>query len=841
MTDAFLPPLDHGAACTRRHALKVFAATGGALVTGRLGRSWGATPWGEPPNAILLTEQDTGLRVGKKHPYETAIRQADPTLALEPNGERLWTSWTGLHGDSDTIMLRSFSPGDGDWGPVVPVHENIGGSAGLAFQSEAAFVNHKLLIVWSYYTGQGWVLFARSFDPASSTFGEPCPLSESADAGVVLFHPAVAANGDRALVVWQSKPRSRDRFGIWGRWVSVEGQPLGEPFAVAVDPERDCCRPAVAAAPGGDGFAVAYDRQDAPGTQNIYVTLIDARTSKCGAALPASNHPASDVTPSVAYSPGGDHLWIGWHSNRKGTDGWDVPRWYRLAALRLSDTTWHEPIQEPAGRDLDRRGTVQGFELVRLCTLPGGAVCVLGRPSHNFCLQYYAADGVSTLYRLPEDGWGGRGRFLRGAFDTSGTLWVTRRDLQTNVLHRIDGFDPTWGPPALRPRSETQSAPPRPLAGRTARYVWPEAASASRPTDTEPQPAEQELNLYFGDIHGHSWQSDGMGEPEESFLRTRDVFQDDFHALTDHDRFVGKRLMDGQWQQQKDLVEHYHEPNRFVTLFAQEWTTPRTNRPHGYGHFIVYSADPRIPLFDHGDPKYRDLRDLYAALPAHGAIAIPHHIGWTGIPWDELDPEFTPAVEACSVHGAFEYEGNEPIPHRGGMKGCFLRDGWNRGQRFGVVGGSDQHGLIWHHGVCWKRNAYRAGLTGVWAPELTRDAILDAIRSRRTFATTGVKLRLRFEINGRIMGSAIQTEDPPSLHVDVAVPPEEGKLRWFHIVRNGAVIHTYGGEGQRSRYTFVDEDCPAGATSCYYLRLTLADRNMAWSSPIWVTRRSAIG
>jgi len=206
------------------------------------------------------------------------------------------------------------------------------------------------------------------------------------------------------------------------------------------------------------------------------------------------------------------------------------------------------------------------------------------------------------------------------------------------------------------------------------------------------------------------------------------------------------------------------------------------------------------------------------------------------VPWDALDSELTPAVEICSVHGAFEYQGNEPIRHRGGAQGCFVRDGLARGLRFGLVGGSDQHGLIWHHGVCWKRNAFRAGLTGVWAPALTREAILDAIRARRTFATTGVKLQIRFSVADALMGSAVETADPPAIRVDVAVPPEEGRLAWLQIVRNGTVVHRYGGEGQRSRYTFVDEHAQPGATSSYYLRVTLADGNMAWSSPIWVQR-----
>ncbi|GAF88288.1 unnamed protein product, partial [marine sediment metagenome] len=207
-------------------------------------------------------------------------------------------------------------------------------------------------------------------------------------------------------------------------------------------------------------------------------------------------------------------LWVAWHSNRSGVDGWDIPRWYRLAALRLRDGTWHEPVGEPLGRDLERRGTIQGFELVRLVVAPSGAVCVLGRPSHNFCVQYYSGDAKAPLYRLPADGWGGRGRFMRGVFDGDGALWVTRRDLQVNVLHRIDGFDGSLKPPVLKLCEAPAREKMGPLAGVTVRYAWP-AAARRRITAATPYD-EGKLNVYFGDIHGHSWQSDGMGEPEES-------------------------------------------------------------------------------------------------------------------------------------------------------------------------------------------------------------------------------------------------------------------------------------------------------------------------------------
>ncbi|MCP4593616.1 MAG: CehA/McbA family metallohydrolase [bacterium] len=827
MNDLYLIPEGTSGGCSRRHVLKTFAAAaGGTLLAGPLQRCLAGLPWAESPEALQLTSKTHPLNLGGTTAYEKSIHQRHPTLALEPGGGRLWTSWTRTQEGKTGIWLRAFSTDALEWGEIQQIGDAQSASSNVAHESEIAFIDGRVLVVWSELTPAGWQINARAYDVATERFGPIQSLAGGGEGAPLHAKPSMASNGKRLLVAWQTKPRGANAWGIRACALGSDGSLVGEAVDIT-DDSRDCCRPAVAAAPDGSGFAVAYDRQDQPGTQNVYVALMDEAGRRVGQPLQASRHPATDLAPAVAFSPDGELLWVAWHSNRSGSNGWDIPRWYELRALRLGDRTWHRPVGLSKPSPADKRYTDQGFELVRLAVTASGAVCVLGRPSHNFCLQYHASDGTSPIYRLPRDGWGGRGRWMRGAFDAHGSLWVTRRDLNGNVLHRIAGFEDVAGPPSLEPDGEAQRAPLESLGGIHLRYAWPEKSAAAYP---------DKLDLYFGDIHGHSWQSDGMGEPEEAYLRARDVLQDDFHVLTDHDRFVGKCIMDGQWQEQKDIAEHYHAPGKFVTLFGQEWTSPRASSRHGWGHFNIYTSDPRVPRFDHGHPRYRDLPDLFEYLRTYEAFAIPHHIGWTGVRWDVWDPELIPAVEICSVHGAFEYEGNEPISHRGGTTGSFVRDGLANGLRFGIVGGSDQHGLIWHHGVCWKRNAYRAGLTGVWAPALTRQAISDAFRARRTFATTGVKLSLRFTVNNRPMGEAITTDAPPSLRIDVAVPPEEGKLRWIEIVRNGSVVNTYGGEGQRSRYTFTDPNCPVGATSYYYLRVTLADRNMAWSSPVWVTR-----
>jgi hypothetical protein len=190
-----------------------------------------------------------------------------------------------------------------------------------------------------------------------------------------------------------------------------------------------------------------------------------------------------------------------------------------------------------------------------------------------------------------------------------------------------------------------------------------------------------------------------------------------------------------------------------------------------------------------------------------------------------------PVVEIISVHGAYEFMGNETIPHRGGIPGCFVQDGLAQGMRFGMIGSTDCHGLLWQHGVCIKRDPFRSGWVCVLAKELTREALFEAICKRRCYATSGIRARLVFESDGHMMGEEYRSGAPREIKVAVN---SESQLKWIEVVRNNKTLRQFGGEGHSSQFSFTDDE-PLSETAWYYLRVTCEDKNMAWSSPIWVS------
>ena len=825
---------------------------------------------------IILGPSPESLSASEDYIAAKSNYVSDPVLAHAP-GDRVLTAWTSEKDAENSIMWSAFhkktnkfalpmkvpcfSISDGAAPAKASASDNPSSSSSASdpkeslksewygCQPQIAVSGDHALFVWTETNKGQWRIVSCSLNISNYEWSSPSLIATSLYANGFVWRPElIALPGGKFAAAWEETHSAEEPVTLRLQILEANGAGEGKPIVCgqldnssgSVRP--DSRRPALAINPAGDQLALVFDHDDGNGSSSIRLAFYSIPDLSPLKTLTVSSHPASNLAPSSAFSPNGKLLWIAWHANESGEDQWDIPRWFRLRAYDMESGGFFDPAAPPVMRNLEKRGTDQGFEFARVLCAKDGSVCILGRPSHRFCLQILSAAGWSPLYRFPIDSWGGRGRIIRAAFDDQARLWTIRRDIALNALDVISGIPgKDGGTPKL---SAAAVIAPKALRGRTPHYEFPvlrpkdetETSTPKSQAGKEPKAAEPSksprYNFYFGDLHQHSAMSDGMGEVDEPFRRAREVFADDFVALTDHDHFVSRKMLHSEYEEQKALVEHFYDPGKFVTFFAQEWTTGRVGLPKGFGHKNLYSIQRDHPLFDHKDERYEETPKLFAELRKRGMIAIPHHTSWTGVDWENHDPEIQPLMEICSVHGVHEYKGNTPIPHRGGRDGHFLRDGLARGLRFGFCGGTDQHGLIWQHGVCWKRNAYRAGLTGVLAEGLTREAIFDALLKRRTFAATGVKLRPAFTAAGFQIGEEGKISKPPAIQADVLALED---IRWLTLVRNGEEILRWGGEGPRTRFSFTDEKIPEKTTSYYYLRIELRGGDMAWTSPIWLT------
>ena len=344
------------------------------------------------------------------------------------------------------------------------------------------------------------------------------------------------------------------------------------------------------------------------------------------------------------------------------------------------------------------------------------------------------------------------------------------------------------------------------------------------------------LNVYWGDLHGHTGLSDG-GErtPEDYYLYARDVARLDFCALTDHSWCVMRD--DGEATVRRAATAFY-QPGRFVTLFGYECTHLTGAGGNRCGHRNVYhldlerhicNTDAYFPSRCTRDVSF--VEQLWSLLEGTDALVIPHG----GVDWDLYHRGMEGLVEIYSKWGSRETYGCE-TPDPDVHPGQAVQDALARGYRLGFVGGSDTHcarpGDLGPGALL----QYPSGLTAVYAEELTRGAIWRSLLQRHTYATTGEKILLSFTMGGRMMGEAFVTTDDPVARVDV-VGTEE--IEAIDLIEDGSVIYGHTGTGVHEQFE-LQIDLPAGTTRCYYVRVRQRDTARAWSSPVWVTK-DAVG
>ncbi|MBD3176702.1 MAG: DUF3604 domain-containing protein [Armatimonadia bacterium] len=351
--------------------------------------------------------------------------------------------------------------------------------------------------------------------------------------------------------------------------------------------------------------------------------------------------------------------------------------------------------------------------------------------------------------------------------------------------------------------------------------------------DQRPEP--HGYRVLWGEIHGHSEVSDGRGTPDDYYRAARDDAGLDFCALTDHDHGgVGRTELWGEkWDLIQSKVAEYHDPGRFVTLLGYE----RDSSPW-YSNLCLYYREGEGDMV-RGERDGHITRDELADLLARDDIlSIPHHTTTLnqGVNFEAIPPElWTPLIEVYSKWGTSEYFGNpRPTTHESPFG--HWRDALVLGARMGCVAGSDVHsphpGMDHHAGGNLRYD--EPGLVALLAEDLTREAIFEALRSRRCYAATGARILIDLRVAGVVMGQETQVARgearPIRLTIQGGAP-----LQTVATVKNGRDYFVAHLDGSTDSYELIVDDYkPERATDYYYVRVTRCDGRQAWSSPIWV-------
>lgn len=263
-----------------------------------------------------------------------------------------------------------------------------------------------------------------------------------------------------------------------------------------------------------------------------------------------------------------------------------------------------------------------------------------------------------------------------------------------------------------------------------------------------------ELRLFWGDFHGQTKQTVGTGSLDEYFRFVRDVGGMDFGAWQGNDFQVTREL----WNDVTKIVRKFNDPGRFITFLGYEWSGLT---PAGGDHNIYFIGDDgplhRSNLWLIEDKTEEEtnrypISKLWETLRGRKDVMAVAHVGGRYANLEFHDPELVPLIEVHSHHGTFEW---------------FLEEALERGLKIGFVANSDDHTCRPGLTLTADRFTTRGGYTGVYAKELTRESIWEALRSRRCYATTGDRMILRVDVNGRMMGEEFDGDRPPKINIKI--------------------------------------------------------------------------
>jgi PHP-associated len=343
-----------------------------------------------------------------------------------------------------------------------------------------------------------------------------------------------------------------------------------------------------------------------------------------------------------------------------------------------------------------------------------------------------------------------------------------------------------------------------PLGMRWAVRVTLEYGDADLPTEPATTYAPEAVpgrgpGWYRGDLHLHTVHSDGQRTPEELAKAAREAGLD-FFASTDHNTNAAHR----SWGQ---------VPLDDLLVLPGEEVTTR------HGHWLAVG----LPDGAWVDWRYgRGGLPRYAAqVRAAGGLVVAAH----------------PAAPLPSVaweHGYAHVDAVEVWNGRWGVDDEVSLRIWDRllrrGRRVAAVGGSDAHAYAHAVGrpqVC------------VYAPELSRAALVDALRSGRTYLAESADVALELTATDGTTtagpGEELTRRHPATVEATVTGAPGATVT-----LKNaaGAVAAGRLDRSGRGRLTVqVDEPGYVRAeVRAPRSRLGLPGRMLALSNPVWLTR-----
>jgi PKD repeat protein len=356
----------------------------------------------------------------------------------------------------------------------------------------------------------------------------------------------------------------------------------------------------------------------------------------------------------------------------------------------------------------------------------------------------------------------------------------------------------------------------------------------------------QTYNYYFGNIHAHSSYSDGnkdsntslMTTPLQNFNYAKASQHIDFYGISDHNHFGAGMKSPAYYHQGIADADSATIDGSFVALYGMEWGVISSG-----GHVIIYGYDSLMGWESNNYDVYVNQTD-YASLwqkinakqGAFGYLAHPDGGDFGNILANAVNLNADNAIVGIAARSGPAFSTNTSYSNPATSNNITdYNNALKNGYHVGVGLDHDTHNSVF--------GRQTAGRLVVLATSLTRNSILEAFRKMRFYSSDDWNTEVHFTIDNQEMGSTITQIGAPTITVSITDPDITETVSsisvYYGIPGSGnapTILNTVSNSSTLS-YTHTIAN---NASYYYYLKITQADGNSIWTSPIWYTRNDSI-
>jgi hypothetical protein len=125
----------------------------------------------------------------------------------------------------------------------------------------------------------------------------------------------------------------------------------------------------------------------------------------------------------------------------------------------------------------------------------------------------------------------------------------------------------------------------------------------------------------------------------------------------------------------------------------------------------------------------------------------------------------------------------------------------------------------------------------IYAESFTREGLIDAMKKRHTYAATDnilLDVRCTTPEGEHMMGDVFTTKSQPRIAIHVVGTSDISKVE---VIKNNRFVYSAEPNAKEFTATYEDNESTQGE-SYYYVRVQQRDGQLAWGSPLWLTRGS---